>query len=123
MIDHVSVGVRNLDVSGVFYDQVLAPLGYAKLVVRERTLGYGKKYPEFWLNLRESRLPERDTGSHVCLRARNREAVDAFYAAAIAAGATDAGTPGFRPEYHPAYYAAFIVDVDQNVVEAVTFVG
>lgn len=123
MIDHVSVGVRNLDLSSVFYDHVLAPLGYAKLVARERTVGYGKKYPEFWLNLREHRLPERDSGSHVCLRARSREAVDAFYAAAVALGATDAGTPGFRPEYDPAYYAAFIVDVDQNLVEVVTFVG
>lgn len=122
MIDHVSLGVRNLVVSSLFYDEVLAPLGHLKLVVRERTVGYGKKYPEFWLNLRENRVNERDSGSHVCLRARSREAVDAFYAAAIKAGATDAGTPGFRPEYHPAYYAAFIVDVDQNVVEVVTFV-
>lgn len=123
MIDHVSLGVRNLDVSRVFYDEVLAPLGYTQLIVRERTVGYGTKYPEFWLNLRENRLPERDSGSHVCLRAQSREAVDAFYAAAIKAGATDSGTPGFRPEYHPAYYAAFILDVDQNLVEVVNFVS
>jgi catechol 2,3-dioxygenase-like lactoylglutathione lyase family enzyme len=122
MIDHVSLGVRSLDLSTVFYDDVLATLGYTKLIVREKTVGYGKKYAEFWLNLRENRLPQRDSGSHVCLRARDRAAVDAFYAAAINAGATDAGTPGFRPEYDPSYYAAFIVDVDQNVVEVVTFV-
>jgi catechol-2,3-dioxygenase len=70
MIDHVSLGVRNLGASIAFYDEVLAPLGYSKLIVHERTIGYGKKYAELWLNLREERVPERDNGSHVCLRAR-----------------------------------------------------
>jgi catechol 2,3-dioxygenase-like lactoylglutathione lyase family enzyme len=122
MIDHVSLGVRNLATSAAFYDDVLSPLGYSRLIVREATIGYGKKYAEFWLNQRDQRVPERDSGNHVCLRARDRAAVDAFHAAALRAGAADAGLPGFRPEYHPAYYAAFVVDRDQNVVEVVTFV-
>jgi catechol 2,3-dioxygenase-like lactoylglutathione lyase family enzyme len=122
MIDHVSLGVKSLAASHAFYDAVLAPLGYSKLIVHEATTGYGKTYPEFWLNLRENRVPARDNGTHVCLRARDQATVDAFYAAALKAGAEDAGSPGFRPEYHPSYYAAFIVDLDQNVVEVVTFV-
>jgi catechol 2,3-dioxygenase-like lactoylglutathione lyase family enzyme len=52
MIDHVSVGVADLDRGTKFYEAVLAPLGMTKLVVRPTTIGFGKTYPEFWINLR-----------------------------------------------------------------------
>lgn len=121
MIDHVSIGVRDLAAASRFYEAVLAPLGYKKLRDEKATVGFGKTYNEFWLNLRPN-LAKGDTGVHVCLRARGIDAVEAFHATALQMGATSEGTPGPRPEYSKAYFAAFIRDADGNVVEAVTFV-
>ena len=123
MIDHVSIGVRDLSESVRFYEKILAELGMSKLVARPRTVGFGKRYPEFWLNSRPDLTPpERDTGVHVCLRARSSDMVDTFHKTACAAGAQDDGGPGPRPEYGAHYYAAFIRDRDGNRVEVVTFI-
>jgi catechol 2,3-dioxygenase-like lactoylglutathione lyase family enzyme len=123
MIDHVSIGVRDLAASGRFYEAVLATLGYTRLTVRPTTIGFGKKYPDFWLNERRSMtLADRESGSHICLRAPDTNSVDAFHAAALAAGGRSDGGPGPRPEYTPGYYAAFVRDPDGNRIEAVTFV-
>jgi catechol 2,3-dioxygenase-like lactoylglutathione lyase family enzyme len=121
MIDHVSIGVRDLARAAAFYDAVLATLGFAKLRAGRTTLGYGKSYPEFWINARPDRPATADSGLHVCLRATNTAAVDAFHAAATQAGGTSEGPPGLRPEYSDRYYAAFVVDLDGNKIEAVTF--
>jgi len=123
MIDHISVAVRDLDLSGRFYATLLAPLGLTKL--REwphGAIGFGKKYPEFWINRRDAmdRVAD-DSGVHICLRARDTAAVDAFHAAALKAGGASDGAPGLRPEYHAMYYAAFVRDPDGNRIEAVTF--
>ena len=122
MIDHISVGVADLERSARFYELALAPLGLSRLVSRPATIGFGKKYPEFWINRRGAmgRVAD-DSGVHICLRAPTAEAVDAFHAAALKAGGTSDGAPGVRPEYHQTYYAAFIRDPDGNRVEAVTF--
>lgn len=122
MIDHVSIAVRDLAASARFYEAVLAPLGFEKLRVRPTTVGFGNRYPEFWLNVRPAMpsIPD-DSGTHVCLRAGSKEAVDAFHAAALAAGGVDDGAPGPRPEYSEGYYAAFVRDRDGNRIEAVTF--
>jgi catechol 2,3-dioxygenase-like lactoylglutathione lyase family enzyme len=123
MIDHVSIATADLAASTAFYERVLAVLGYAKLEVRPKTVGFGKKYPEFWLNLRPGTpAVGTDTGAHVCLRAGSTAAVDAFHAAALAAGATSDGAPGLRPHRTGGYYAAFIRDLEGNRIEAVTFV-
>ena len=122
MIDHVSIAVRDLDRSARFYQGVLAAIGYEKLVVRPRTIGFGKAYPEFWLNLRATMAPvEVDGGAHVALRVRTIELVDAFHAAALAAGGTSDGAPGPRSGQIGGYYAAFIRDPEGNKIEAVTF--
>jgi catechol 2,3-dioxygenase-like lactoylglutathione lyase family enzyme len=125
MIDHVSIAVRDLKTGERFYTALLATLGMTKL--REwpdAAIGYGKKYPEFWIN-RRADMPRvaADSGVHICLRASSAEAVDAFHAAALAAGGTSDGAPGLRGQYHENYYAAFIRDPDGNRIEAVTFVG
>ena len=123
MIDHVSIAVRDLAASAKFYRAVLATIGHAELVARPDTVGFGKKYPEFWLNLRPAAAKvDADTGVHVCLRAAGAAAVDAFHAAAVSAGGSCDGPPGFRPQYAAGYYAAFIRDGDGNGIEAVTFV-
>lgn len=124
MIDHVSIAVRNFKAAEAFYTALLAPLGLTKL--REwpdAAVGYGKKYPEFWINRRAGMPPvAADSGVHICLRATSTAAVDAFHAAALAGGGTSDGAPGVRPEYNERYYAAFIRDPDGNRIEAVTFV-
>jgi len=122
MIDHISITVRDLDRAARFYQAVLGVIGYEKLVVRPRTVGFGKAYPEFWLNLRATMAPiDGDAGAHAALRVRSTELVDAFHAAALAAGGTSDGAPGLRPQHGEGYYAAFIRDPDGNRVEAVTF--
>jgi catechol 2,3-dioxygenase-like lactoylglutathione lyase family enzyme len=123
MIDHISIAVRDLVEGEQFYAAALAPLGLAKL--REwpnAAIGFGKKYPEFWINARDAmdRVAD-DGGVHICLRAPDTAAVDAFYAAALKAGGASDGEPGLRPHYYAGYYAAFIRDPDGNRIEAVTF--
>ena len=124
MIDHISIAVRDIKAAEVFYTALLAPLGFSKL--REwpdAAIGYGKKYPEFWINRRpEMTSVTADGGVHICLRAASTEMVDAFHAAALAGGGTSDGAPGLRAQYHDRYYAAFIRDADGNRIEAVTFV-
>jgi catechol 2,3-dioxygenase-like lactoylglutathione lyase family enzyme len=122
MIDHVSVPVRDLAAAAAFYARVLAPLGYAELVERPATVGFGKRYPEFWLNLRaDLDAPPADPGAHVALRAASEEAVRAFHAAALASGGSDAGAPGPRQAAMTTYFGAFILDPDGNKIEAVCF--
>lgn len=124
MIDHVSIAVRDLKAAEVFYTALLAPLGLSKL--REwpdAAVGYGKKYPEFWINRRADKaVAVDDGGAHVCLRAPSIKSVEAFHAAAVANGGASDGAPGLRPEYNDRYYAAFIIDADGNRIEAVTFI-
>jgi len=123
MIDHVSIAVRDLGAAARFYERLLATLGMTKL--REwpgAAIGYGKRYPEFWINHRADMSPVAvDSGAHVCLRAPSTEVVEAFHAAALAAGGNSDGAPGFRAHYQENYYAAFIRDPDGNRIEAVTF--
>jgi len=121
MIDHVSIPVRDLAAAARFYETVLAPLGMTRLETRPATVGFGKSYAEFWLNLRKDMISPGN-GAHVCLRARTTEAVDAFHAAALAAGGASDGAPALRPQHGESYYAAFIRDADGNRVEAVNFV-
>lgn len=123
MIDHISLSVSDLAKSTAFYQAVLATIGFETLASREGTVGFGKKYPEFWLNHRpEMAQVEDDSGVHIALRTKGREVVDRFYETALQAGATSDGAPGFRSEYHESYYAAFIRDPEGNRIELVTFV-
>ena len=117
MIDHVSVKTSDRQASRRFYERALAPLGYE--VLREYHdgqvvgMGIGGK-PDFWFSAGESSGP-----IHLAFSASDRAAVDAFHAAALAAGGKDNGAPGLRIEYHAGYYGAFALDPDGNNVEAV----
>lgn len=116
MIDHLGLVVANYAVSVTFYRQALAPLGYGLVEEAGDHAGFGPPgRPLFWL--REG--PQPHTAVHVAFVAADRDAVDAFHTAALAAGAINNGGPGLRPLYHPNYYGAFVLDPDGNNIEAV----
>jgi catechol 2,3-dioxygenase-like lactoylglutathione lyase family enzyme len=119
MLDHVSIGVRDVTASRRFYDGVLAALGYRPLVEGEGHVGYGQDYPEFWVLQVAAPVSADDrSGLHFCFRANGPEAVKAFHAAALAAGGTCNGAPGPRPDYGPTYYAGFVKDPEGYRLEA-----
>ena len=94
MIDHVSVGVSDLERAARFYEATLAPLGLSRLVTRPATVGFGKTYPEFWINLRAGMTPVApESGVHICLRAKSTADVDAFHAAALRPAAAPMARP------------------------------
>lgn len=119
MLDHVIVDVADLEASREFYERALAPLGVSLTMEFGDmcAFGTGNAGPHFWI---AARATGGATGVHVAFAAASRDAVDAFHEAALAAGATDNGPPGFRPQYHASYYAAFVLDRDGNNIEAVT---
>ena len=123
MIDHIGFPVADFAKSRAFYLKALAPLGFAPVmdVTKDQTGGYEgtgfgpPQKPAFWIGTGET----RGGTMHVALEAKSRAAVDAFYAAAIAAGGRDNGAPGIRAHYHPDYYGAFVLDPDGHNIEAV----
>ena len=122
MIDHVSLAVRELAASAAAYEKFLTPLGMKRVVERAGSVGFGKTYPELWLNERKAGTPlPTDTGHHTCLRAPDEAAVNAFHRTALEQGCTDAGAPGPRQGAMTGYYGAFIQDRDGNKLEAATF--
>ena len=118
MFDHVGLNVSDYAASRAFYEQALAPLGYRVVMGEDAWKGAGfgtGDKPEFWIMERQP----TGTGTHVAFHCDDRAAVDAFHAAALAAGGVDNGGPGVREHYHPTYYGAFVLDRDGNNVEAV----
>lgn len=121
-IDHISVAVRDIRKSGAFYDAVLGHLGMTRIADGPTAIGYGKKFPEFWINARPDMAPvAADTGCHIALRARSEALVNACYETALAGGGADGGKPGPRPAALTTYFGAFFADPDGNKVEIVTF--
>ena len=119
MIDHLNIGVADLAAARAFSIPALAPLGYAVIMDREWGVGLGQDgKPDFWISDRPSSAP-----LHVAFAAPDRATVDAFHAAALAAGGRDNGGPGIRAQYHPHYYGAFALDPEGNNIEAVTHRG
>jgi catechol 2,3-dioxygenase-like lactoylglutathione lyase family enzyme len=122
MLHHLSFAVSDLDRSGRFYDAALAPLGYVRVWSDRRAIGYGLPGggDKFALKASEGGVASPSPGFHLGLAAPNRQAVDDWYAAAIASGGKDNGAPGLRPQYGTGYYAAFVYDPDGYAIEAVT---
>lgn len=119
MIDHVSIGVRNVAASKRFYDAALQSLGYRCISDSPESLGYGAKVPALWISATERPVAaDTRSGLHLCFAAPSRKSVDAFHAAGVAAGGRDNGGPGLRPDYGAGYYAAYLVDPDGYRIEA-----
>ena len=117
MLDHVGVQCADFQASAVFYDAVLAPLGYRRLMDVGVAIGYGNDKPDFWISTQDSGDGFRE--SHLAFEATDRAAVRAFFDTAVAAGAEVLHEPRLWPQYHPDYYGAFVRDPDGNNVEAV----
>jgi catechol 2,3-dioxygenase-like lactoylglutathione lyase family enzyme len=134
MIDHIGIIVTDFASSRAFYEKALAPIAYGKLVElgpeitgNVRVAGFGEaRKPDFWIS---GAAPGKPAGAaangavhaavHIALRVASRALVDAFYAAALAAGGRDNGASGIRAHYHPDYYGAFVLDPDGHNIEAV----
>jgi catechol 2,3-dioxygenase-like lactoylglutathione lyase family enzyme len=120
VLHHLSLAISNLARSGAFYDAALAPLGYVRVWADEQAIGYGAtgRDDQFAIKLR-SKITVPADGFHVAFAASSREAVNAFYKAALSHGGKDNGAPGIHAEYGPNYYAAFVFDPDGYRIEAV----
>lgn len=116
IIDHIGLAVSDYERSKAFFTRALAPLGIEPLMEVEGWAGFGKRgKPEFWLGAHA----QKQNPMHIAFAAESRAQVDAFYRAALAAGATDNGPPGIREIYHPDYYGAFVIGPDGHNIEAV----
>ncbi len=119
MLDHVSIGVRDISKTKAFYDGALAALGYRCLRSSADMLGYGADSVQLWISPSDHPVePDMQSGLHFCFTAPTRSSVDAFYTNALAAGGRDNGAPGLRTDYGPDYYAAFVIDPDGYRLEA-----
>jgi catechol 2,3-dioxygenase-like lactoylglutathione lyase family enzyme len=125
MLDHVGIPVSNFERSKAFYLLALKPLGYDLITevlsnesgTNQAGFGAGKR-PQFWIG---EGTPAKPVKGHVhfAFEAKTRDAVRAFYDAAIRAGGSANGAPGLRPHYHTNYYGAFVLDPDGYNIEAV----
>jgi catechol 2,3-dioxygenase-like lactoylglutathione lyase family enzyme len=122
MIDHVGFSVSDFARAKAFYEKALAPLGYALVMEvgppqsEQPAAGFGGGgKPDFWIGSDGS--PGKPM--HIAILAKDRQTVDAFHRAALAAGGKDNGAPGVRPHYHANYYGAFVLDPDGHNIEAV----
>jgi catechol 2,3-dioxygenase-like lactoylglutathione lyase family enzyme len=118
MLDHLSIQCADVAASAAFYDAVLAPLGGLRVMDLGDVIGFGvPPKPDFWIGPRATGDGFRE--SHIAFDAADTDAVDAFFAAAVTAGAEILHEPRSWPEYHAGYYGAFVRDPDGNNVEAV----
>ena len=119
IISHISIGTSDFEKAIAFYDQVLKTLGCQRLMEHPGAIAYGKQYPEFWVNTPfDDQTATVGNGTHIGFVAPTKEAVDTFYAAALAAGGKGEGAPGGRDEYGEPYYGCFVRDLDGHKIEA-----
>ncbi len=124
-LDHVSLTVGDYARSKAFYEKALAPLDITLIMEFGQACGFGRNgKPEFWMGTGPASFQKPDhlrliTPTHVAFAAETRAQVEAFHAAALAAGGKDYGAPGVRAHYHPSYYGAFVLDPDGHDIEAV----
>ena len=119
MINHVSIGVRDVARSKKFYNAALKPLGYKLVSDGETSLGYGDKSVALWVQKSDSPVPaDMASGLHFCFDAPSRKSVDGFHKGAMGAGGKDNRPAGLRADYGDNYYAGFVIDPDGYRLEA-----
>lgn len=116
ILDHIGFNVSNLEESKSFLVRALAPLRIGITSQGEGWAMIGRDgRGQFWFGS----FGAPPGPIHIAFAAENRSQVQAFHAAALAAGAKDNGLPGLRPQYHPNYYGAFVIGPDGHNYEAV----
>jgi catechol 2,3-dioxygenase-like lactoylglutathione lyase family enzyme len=124
IMSHASVGTNKFDAAIVFYDAVMAIIGAKRIMEYPGAVAYGKFYPEFWVQTpHDNEVAQTANGIHFAFLAPSRSAVDAFWNAAIGAGASSDGEPGPRPLYGEPYYGCFVRDLDGHKIEAMYWDG
>jgi catechol 2,3-dioxygenase-like lactoylglutathione lyase family enzyme len=128
LLDHVSIGVPDLDAARPFYDAIMGTLAAAKVIDLPHMLGYGERCTpqnttSTYLAVYVDQAVITGNKRHWCFKATSREQVDAFHAAGLANGGRSDGAPGLRSDYHLGYYAAFLYDPAGNRVEAACHLG
>lgn len=119
IISHVSIGTNDFERAQAFYDRVLLTLGCKRIMAHPGAVAYGRKYPEFWVQTPiDGNEATVGNGTHIGFMAPDKQAVHAFYEAALAAGGRDDGAPGPRPAYGEPYYGCFVRDPDGHKIEA-----
>ncbi|NQD92893.1 VOC family protein [Pseudomonas sp. CrR25] len=119
ILSHISLGTNRFDEAVAFYDRVLSTLGCKRILAHPGAIAYGREYPEFWVQTPIDGQPASSgNGTHFGFVALTKAAVDAFYRAALEAGASDEGAPGPRAEYGEPYYGCFVRDLDGHKIEA-----
>jgi catechol 2,3-dioxygenase-like lactoylglutathione lyase family enzyme len=119
IVSHLSIGTNDFERAVAFYDKVLLTLGCEQLMKYPGAVAYGRKFPEFWVQIPIDGKPATvGNGFHIGFVASSKEVVHAFHEAALSEGGTDDGAPGPRPDYGESYYGCFIRDLDGNKIEA-----
>ena len=119
ILSHISLGTNDFERAVAFYDKVLPTLGCKRIMEHPGAVAYGREYPEFWVQTPiDGRPASVGNGSHFGFFAPSKEAVLAFFEAALDAGAQGDGAPGPRPEYGAPYYGCFVRDLDGHKIEA-----
>lgn len=119
IIHHISIGTNNFDRAMAFYDKVMKTIGAKRVFEFPGAVAYGRQFPELWVQVPiDGAAATCGNGSHFGFIAPSREAVQAFYHAALAAGGSSDGEPGPRPDYGPDYYGCFVRDIDGHKIEA-----
>jgi catechol 2,3-dioxygenase-like lactoylglutathione lyase family enzyme len=119
ILSHVSIGTNDFEQAVAFYDSVLATLGCRRVLEHPSAVAFGKAYPEFWVQTPiDGRPAGVGNGTHFGFLAPSREAVHAFWDAALQAGAEPDGEPGPRPLYGEPYYGCFVRDPEGHKIEA-----
>lgn len=119
VVSHVSLGTNDYPRAKAFYDAVLATLQIRCVMDFPGGAGYGRKFPEFWIQSpHDGGRASAGNGVHIAFLANSTDEVKAFHAKALEFGGRDDGAPGRRPEYSASYYAAFVRDLDGNKIEA-----
>ena len=119
ILSHVSIGTNDFDKSVAFYEAVLPTLGCKRIMAHPGAVAWGKMYPEFWVQKPiDGAVASCGNGTHIGFFANSKAEVDAFFKAAVAAGASPDGEPGPRPAYGPPYYGCFVRDLDGHKIEA-----
>jgi catechol 2,3-dioxygenase-like lactoylglutathione lyase family enzyme len=119
ILSHASIGTNDFDRAMRFYDAVLPTLGCKRIMQHPGAAAWGKAFPEFWVQTPIDGKPASiGNGTHIGFVAPDKDAVHAFHAAALKAGAKDEGAPGPRPDYGEPYYGCFVRDPDGHKIEA-----